>query len=126
MSWMPWQIENSHLLLRVELAQDGEHALVVAQVLRRAAADAHHGFVVRHAHVVEGQVRFDGVPGAFLVGVPPGLEVVHHEVQPPLRRRGDVRLISGFLKPLHGEPRLVALAAVAGDDENPLAHVASH
>ena len=88
---MPWQIEKIHLLARVEVAQDVEQRAVVAQVLRRPPADAHDAFVVVDVDVVEGQVRFDRVAGTLLVGVPSGLEVVHDEVEPPLRRRRDVR-----------------------------------
>ena len=46
-------------------------------------------------------------------------------MQAPLRGRRDVRVVAGFLKALQREPGLEALAAIAGDDQNALAHVAS-
>jgi hypothetical protein len=47
---------------------------------------------------------------------------VHHQIQPPLGRRGNPRLVSRFLKAVHRVQRFVALAAVAGDDQDALAH----
>jgi hypothetical protein len=47
---------------------------------------------------------------------------VHHQVEPALRRRGDPGLVAGFLKAVNRVQHLVALAAVACDDEHALGH----
>jgi hypothetical protein len=90
----------------------------VAQVLRRAAAYEQDGPIVGHIGFVEGDLGVQTVACALDVGVPTGLEIVHHEMQTALARRGDDRLMTGFLEAVDGVEGFVALAAVAGDDQD--------
>jgi hypothetical protein len=105
----------------VGVLDDLDGVLVVAQVLGRASADAEHGRVVLHLHLVEGDVGDDLIAGALLVGVPTGFEVVDHQVKALPGLRGDDGVVTGFHEPVLGVQHLVGLAAVSGDDENLLA-----
>ena len=90
----------------------------MAQVLGRAAAEHEHGRVVVHPHLVEREIRLGAVARALDVGVPARLEVVDDEVQAPLARRRNHRTDAGLEQPMARVEALVALARVAGDDED--------
>jgi Zn-dependent M28 family amino/carboxypeptidase len=110
------------LLLAIEFPQDREHAPIVPQILRRAAAEHEHRGVVLDLHLVERQIGFGAVAGPLDVGVPSFLEIMNHEMQPPLARRGDARRQAGFEQPMAGVETFVALARITRDDQDGLRH----
>lgn len=102
----------------IELAHDFEHPKVVAEVFGRASAENQHGLVVPHVHIGECQMGLDAVSRAFDVGVPAGLEIVHHQVQAALAGSGYDGPVAGFEEAMIGVEGFVAFTRIAREDED--------
>ncbi len=77
--------DGEHPLARgLELPHEIDHPAVVPQVLWRASTEHEHRIEFSDPHVIERHIRVRPVSGALDVGVPPGLEIVDHEMEPRL------------------------------------------
>ena len=107
-----------HLPARSKPRSDLEQRIVVAQVLGSAPAQQQDGFVVLDADLVESNVGFEPIAPAFNIGVPTGLEIVHHQVQAAAGGCGHDGLPAFLLEAVDGVESFVGFAAIAGDDED--------
>ena len=69
------------LLLRVELPNKIKQTPIIAEVLRRAAAQNQDGIVALHLHLVEREVGRQTVARTLDVGIPAWLDVVDYEME---------------------------------------------
>src|SRR5260370_7334768 len=102
----------------VEAAEDLEQRIVVAQILGGAPAQQQDGLVVLDAHLVEANVGFEPIAPAFNIGIPTGLESVHHQVQAAAGGCGQNGLPAFLLEAVDGVESFVGFAAIAGYDED--------
>ena len=93
------------------------------QELRRPAAQQQHRCIPVHVHVVKRDVCVEPVALPLDVGVPAGLEVVHDQMEPAGGGRGHDGFVARLLKAVQRKQRLVALAGVSGDEQDPLRHM---
>ena len=63
-------------LLGVKFADNFEQAPIVAEVLRRPAAENQDGVIITHIYLVKREVGLQTVAWTFDVGIPPRLKVV--------------------------------------------------
>ena len=91
---------------------------VVADVLGGPSAGDDERDILIRLHVLEGQIRVPTVARLFGVGVVTGLEVVHHEMELLLTRRGNLHLVALLLQTLVGIEDFERLRRVAGDHQD--------
>jgi hypothetical protein len=106
----------------VERPDDLDQPGVVPQVFGRASADNQDGVEFQRGDILKGRGRFQPIAGPLDAGIPAGLEIVHDQMQPLLRRCGDHRLPARLLEPMNGVQRFVTFSGIAGDDKDFLAH----
>ena len=82
---------------------------IVPQVLRRSSAEYEYSGVVFDFDVIEGEIGFHPITAPLDIGIPAGLEIVHHQIQPPARGSRDKGFPSLLLKPVYGVKRFVRI-----------------
>jgi hypothetical protein len=78
--------DEDPFLLCVEFADNVEQSLIVAKILRSAAAQNQDGIIITDIYLVERDVGLQTVSLTFDIGIPPRLKVVHDEVEATNRR----------------------------------------
>ena len=114
---MPWQMEKIHLPARSKARIISSRTSSFRRYSGARPPSSIDGVVVFDPHGGEIQVGFHAVARALHVGVPPGLEIVHHQVKAAARGGGHGGLPALLLKTVQGVQGLVGFAAVAGDNQ---------
>jgi len=104
-------------LLHVEFADNVQQAPIIAKILRSAAAQNQDGIIITHIYLVEREIGIQTVTGALDVRIPPGLKVVHDEMQATNRRSSNGDAPDFLPKPMNRIKRFVGFARISGNDQ---------
>ena len=108
---------GDRLLALDEVPDDLLELRVIAQVFGGAAAAENDPIVALRPHVREGDICRDAVAGLFNIGVPAGLEIVHHGAQHLLRGRSDVDFDAFLAATMVGIPGVEGFGGVSGHEQ---------
>jgi len=102
-----------------EFPNDFEQTPVITEILRGSAAENQDGLVVAHLYLIKADIGVETIAGSFNISVPSRFEIVHDKMETTHGGRGHYRLPVFFAEAVNGIQRLIGLAAIAGDDQNP-------